>query len=71
MLILKLTHEEVIEKFFGDPEEFDEFMGEGLRWAEVSDTGSATLELSDGEGKEYEVVVSLHFDIKEKKDGRA
>lgn len=64
--IPKLSHEEVIEKFFGDATEFDELMGDNMRWLEIADTGSATLELSDDEGKEYEVVVSLHFDIKEK-----
>ena len=59
----RLSIEEVIDRFYGDSESFHDSLESEL--SELLDTGSATLELSDGEGKEYEVVVSLHFDIKE------
>lgn len=65
----KLSHEEVIEKFFGDTNEFDELMGDSMRWLEIADTGSATIEVEDGEGREYEIVVSINFDVKEKFNG--
>ena len=62
----KLSHEDVIENFFGDANEFDEFMGDSMRWLEIADTGSATIEVGDGEGKEYEIVVSINFDVRAK-----
>ena len=62
----RLSIEEFIDRFHGDSESFHDSLESEL--SELLDTGSATLGVEDGEGKQYEVVVSISFDVKEKID---
>ena len=61
---MRLSIDEFIDRFYGDTESFQNSLESEL--PELIDTGSITVEVEDGEGKEYEIVVSINFDVRAK-----
>ena len=60
----RLTHEEVIDRFYGDSESFHDSLENEL--SELLDTGSVTVEVEDSNGDVHNVVISLNFEMEGK-----